>query len=178
MPCNPYGSELSRLMTPAGAAATRSSTLIEGFLRPRLFLPSLQSRKKPAVLQELVQALVPAGVTRHPEAVLDLLGQREALGSTGIGKGIAVPHVRSTVIYERAVLFGRSSRGVEFEAADGLPVHLFFVIVAPPVDRDPVYLQLLSEIVRAVRLAKVRRRLLEAPDFTSMQEILTHAAAE
>jgi PTS system nitrogen regulatory IIA component len=160
------------------SATSAPSTLIEGFLKPSLYLPSLQSRKKPAVLEELVQALVPAGATRHPGVVLDLVGQREALGSTGVGKGVAVPHARSTLIRERAVLFGRSLRGVEFDAADGLPVNLFFLIVAPPTDRDPVYLHLLAEIVRAVRLAKTRRKLLEATDFATVQETLIHAAAE
>lgn len=162
----------------AATAAPRPSTQIEAFLKPSLYLPTLQSRKKPAVLQELVQALVPAGVTRHPQVVLDLLTQREALGSTGIGKGIAVPHARSTLIHERAILIGRSVRGVDFDAVDELPVHLFFLIVAPPVERDPVYLQLIAEIVRAVRLVKVRQRLLEAPDFATVQEVLLHAAAE
>jgi len=165
-------------MTPAGIAAAKDSTLIEGFLRPGLFLPSLQSRKKSAVLEELVQALVTAGVTRHPGVVLDLLRQREALGSTGIGKGVAVPHARSTLIYERAIVFGRSPRGVDFDATDEQPAHLIFLTVAPPSDRDPVYLQLLAEIVRAVRLSKTRQRLLEAPDFASVQEILIHAAGE
>lgn len=126
----------------------------------------------------MVQALVPAGVTRHPEVVFDLLVQREALGSTGIGKGVAIPHARSTLIAERAILVARSVRGVDFDAVDEMPVHLFFLIVAPPAERDPVYLQLLAEIVRAVRLAKVRQRLLGAPDFTTIREALLHAAAD
>ncbi len=165
-------------MTSALSAAPRSGTLIEGLLKPTLFLPSLQSKKKAAVLEELVQPLVPARVTRHPQVVLDLLAQRESLGSTGIGKGVAVPHARSTLIFERAILIGRSARGVDFEAVDEMPVHLFFLIVAPPVERDPVYLQLVAEVVRAVRLVKTRQRLIEAPDFSSVQEILIHAAAD
>lgn len=166
------------MMNSATAAAPKSATAIEGFLRSELYLPNLQSKRKTSVLEELVRALVPAGVTRHPEAVLDLLGQREALGSTAIGRGVAVPHARSMVIGERAVLVARSVRGIDFEAPDAKPVHLFFMIVAPSVDHDPVYLQLLAEIVRAIRLARTRQRLLDAPDFDSIREVLIHAADE
>src|SRR5258705_10678501 len=105
------------MMNSATVAAAKSATAIEGFLRSELYLPNLQSKRKTSVLEELVRALVPAGVTRHPGGVLDLLGQREALGSTAIGRGVAVPHARSMVIGERAVLVARSARGSEFEAA-------------------------------------------------------------
>ena len=86
-----------------------------------------------------------------------------------IGKGIAVPHARSTMVTERAVLLARSSKGVEFDAADEGLVHLIFMIVAPPTERDPIYLQMLAQIVRAVRLAPARRRILEAPDFAAIR---------
>src|SRR5213593_1716709 len=164
-------------MGTATAVAPKSALAIEGFLRSTLFLPDLRSRRKPAALEEMVQALVPAGVTRHPEAILDLLGQREALGSTAIGRGVAVPHARSALIGERAVLVARSVRGIDFDAPDGEPVHLFFLIVAPSVEHDPIYLKLLADIVRAVRLTKVRQRLLGAPNFDAVQAALIHAAA-
>jgi mannitol/fructose-specific phosphotransferase system IIA component (Ntr-type) len=165
-------------MATATVAARNSTSALEGVLRSTLFIPNLKARRKPAALEELVQALVPAGVTRHPGAILDLLGQREALGSTAIGRGLAVPHARSALIAERAVLVARSARGVDFAAPDGQPVQLFFLIVAPSVEHDPTYLQLLADIVRAVRLARVRQRLLGAPDFAAVQEALIHAAAE
>jgi len=164
-------------MTSATATA-RPAASIKGLLRPTLYIPALQARGKSSVLEEMVHALVPAGVTRHPEVILDLLGQREALGSTAIGRGVAVPHARSMVVGERAVLVARSARGIDFDAPDGKPVQLFFLIVAPAMDHDPVYLQLLAEIVRAIRLARTRQRLLDAPDFKSIQEALIHAAAE
>ncbi len=168
----------NRLTTSTISAARKPATVLDGALRPALYIPSLQSKRKGPVLEELAQALVIGGVTRHPEVVLDLLFQREALGSTGVGKGVAIPHARSTLIAERAILVARSVRGIDFDAADEMPVHLFFLIVAPPAERDPVYLQLLAEIVRAVRLVKVRQRLLAAPDFTTIRETLLHAAAD
>ena len=162
----------------ATAAALKPATAIEGLLRSTLYLPNLSARRKTSALEEMVQALVPAGVTRYPAAILDLLAQREALGSTAIGKGIAVPHARSALIAERAVLVARSIRGIDFDAPDGKSVQLFFLIVAPSAGQDPIYLKLLADIVRAVRLTKVRQRLIEAPDFTAVQEALIHAAAD
>jgi PTS system nitrogen regulatory IIA component len=120
----------------------------------------------------MVAHLAEQKVARHADAVLEVLRQREALGSTGIGKGIAVPHARSTMVAERAVLLARSSKGVDFDASDGNPVHLCFLIVAPPTERDPVYLQMLAEIVRAVRLAPVRKKILEAPDFGTIRAVI------
>jgi PTS system nitrogen regulatory IIA component len=120
----------------------------------------------------MAAALAAARITRHPESVVEVLRRREALGSTGIGKGIAVPHGRSTLVSERALLVARSRKGIDFEASDGLPVHLCFLIVAPPLERDPIYLKLVAEIVRGVRLSKTRQRLLEAPDFASVRDLL------
>lgn len=145
-------------------------------LRPQFFIPELESRSKDAVLVELVERLVLAGTTRAPEAVLAALRQRESLGSTGIGKGIAVPHARSTVVSERAIVVARSRRGVDFDSADGKPVHLCFLIVAPPLERDTIYLQLLAQIVQGVRLARTRQRLLDAPDFEAVRSILARAS--
>jgi len=164
-------------MTSATITLPKAATVAEGFLRPALFLPELRTRRKANVLEELTQSLAEAGITRHPEAILELLRQREALGSTGIGKGIAVPHARSTQISERVVLLARSKKGVEFEAVDAAPVNLVFLIVAPPIEPDPVYLKLLAEIVHSVRLARVRQKLLDAPTFEAAREVLRAAAA-
>ena len=126
----------------------------------------------------MTSALAAAGVTRSPEIVAELLREREALGSTGVGKGIAVPHARSTLVADRAVLVARSRKGIEFDAVDEGPVHLLFLVVAPPMERDPIYLKVLADIVRAVRLSRTRQRLSDAPDFDTVREILIHAAAE
>ena len=149
---------------------------IESHLRPDLFISDLRSRRKNSVLEELAEALVRARITRAPDAVVDALRRREALGSTGIGKGLAVPHARSTMVTERAVLVARSRKGIDFEAADGEPVHLCFLIVAPPFERDPLYLKLVAEIVRASRLVRTRQRLLEAPNFASLRDLLIQEA--
>jgi mannitol/fructose-specific phosphotransferase system IIA component (Ntr-type) len=89
-----------------------------------------------------------------------------------------VPHARSTLIAERAVVVARSRKGIDFEAVDGEPVHLLFLVVAPPMERDPIYLKLLADVVRAVRLSRTRQKLSDAPDFETVREILIHAASE
>ena|SRR2546427_85747 len=155
--------------TASSAAERRIETHLENHLRPALFIPELKNRKKSAVLEEMVAHLAQHQITRQADAVLDVLLQREALGSTGIGKGIAIPHARSTMVAERAVLLARSSRGVEFDATDGNPVNLCFLIVAPPTEHDPIYLQMLAQIVKVVRLAPVRRKILDAPDFEAIR---------
>lgn len=147
-------------------------------LRPELFIPELRTRKKTSVLEELAGALAAAKVVRSPEAILDALRRREALGSTGIGKGIAVPHARSTLVGERALLVARSSKGIDFESVDGTPVHLCFLIVAPPLERDPIYLKLVAEIVRATRLARTRQKLIDASNFAAVRGILVEAARD
>jgi mannitol/fructose-specific phosphotransferase system IIA component (Ntr-type) len=163
-------------MIPATLSPSRETPLLKQHLRAALFVPELRSRRKAAAFEEMVEVLAKGGVTRHPDALLDAIRRREALGSTGLGKGVAVPHARSTVVTERAVLIARSSKGIEFGAPDGLPANLCFLIVAPPLERDPTYLSLLAEIVRSVRLAKTRQRLLDAPDFAAVQRYLVEAA--
>jgi mannitol/fructose-specific phosphotransferase system IIA component (Ntr-type) len=151
---------------------------VELHLRSDLFISDLRTRKKASVLEEIAGALAAASVARAPEAILDALRRREALGSTGLGKGIAVPHARSTMVSERALLVARSSKGIEFDAVDGQPVHLCFLIVAPPLERDPIYLKLVAEIVRATRLARTRQKLIDAPDFAALRTILVEAARD
>src|SRR3954471_9333040 len=157
---------------PTASVERSFETHLEVHLRPTLFIPELKSKKKSSVLEEMVAHLAEQQIARQADALLEVLRQREALGSTGVGKGIAIPHARSTMVAERAVLLARSTRGIDFEAVDGNPVHLFFLIVAPPLDTDPIYLQMLAQIVRSVRLAPARRRILEAPDFAAIRTLV------
>ncbi len=103
----------------------------------------LKSRKKPEVLQELVK-MVKEGDSA--EMLLQTLLKREELGSTGIGKGIAIPHGRSLLLDKLEIVVGRSTKGVDFEAIDQKPVHLFFLVMAPPQDPGNQYLMTLGRI--------------------------------
>ena len=145
------------------------------FFEEDLFIPALASTEKTGVLRELVDALVRSQKIREGDILFQMLEQREKLGSTGIGRGVAVPHGRSLAMTRLAVVFGRSEAGVEFDALDGKPVHLFFLTVAPPQDRSNLYLPVLGKIVEQVKSARQRRRLLSAKDFEEVSEILEEA---
>ncbi len=145
------------------------------FFEEELFIPRITSKDKEGALQEMVEALVRAGRIKEGDILLEMLRQREHLGSTGIGRGVAVPHGRTLAITRLAVVFGRSEEGIEFDSMDGKPVHLVFLTVAPPQERSNLYLPVLGKIVEMVKSAKTRRRLLSAADFDEVAEILEEA---
>jgi len=145
------------------------------FFEEGLFVPQLKSQDKEGALKELVEVLVKSGRIQNGELLLDMLRQREKLGSTGISRGVAVPHGRTLAINRLTVVLGRSEEGVEFDAMDGKPVNLVFLTVAPPQERSNLYLPVLGKIVEMVKSAKTRRRLLKAADFNELAEILEEA---
>jgi len=145
------------------------------FFEEDLFIPELRSSTKSEVLKEMVEALVRSGRLQRGDLLLEMLDQREKLGSTGIGRSVAVPHGRTLAISRLTVVFGRSTEGVDFDAVDGKPVHLVFLTVAPPQERSNLYLPVLGKIVETVKSAKTRRRLLAAADFNEVAEILEEA---
>ena len=104
----------------------------------------LEGATKDDILRELI-ALLTLG--EKDEGVLfKMLKRRENLGSTGIGRGIAIPHCRSLVVNRLRVAFGRKPAGVDFKAIDERPVHFFFLIVAPPLEVSNQYLPVLGKI--------------------------------
>lgn len=149
-----------------------SSVDLTAFFKPETFIPQLRARSKDGVLKELTQSLIKTGSARDGDLVLDMLKQREALGSTGIGNGVAIPHGRSLAVSDLVVLFARSTRGIAFDAVDDEPVHLFFLIVAPPNDRANLYLPFLGKLVEVLKSPNNRGRLLEAESFDEVVEVL------
>ncbi len=91
----------------------------------------LKASGKRQVLEELIEVLARQGKVTDKKKVLEVLLEREELGSTGIGQGIAIPHGKSDAVRSLCAVFGLSRQGVPFEALDGEPVHLFFMLVAP-----------------------------------------------
>ncbi|HYV96503.1 MAG TPA: PTS sugar transporter subunit IIA [Gemmatimonadaceae bacterium] len=111
------------------------------------------------VLTELIALL---GLDEKNEQMLfKMLKRRENLGSTGIGRGIAIPHCRSLVVQKLRVAFGRSRQGLEFKAIDDKPVHFFFLIVAPPLEVSNQYLPVLGKIAQFSKEPDVPERLLQ-----------------
>ena len=131
----------------------------------------LQGTSKDEILKELIGLLK---LDEKSEGMLfKMLKRRENLGSTGIGRGIAIPHCRSLVVNRLRVAFGRKTDGVDFKAIDDKPVNFCFLIVAPPLEVSNQYLPVLGKIAQFSKESDVPGRLLEisAPaDFMALLE--------
>ncbi|MCC6741278.1 MAG: PTS sugar transporter subunit IIA [Planctomycetia bacterium] len=116
---------------------------------------------KEAVLGEMCDLLDSSGKTGNKSKLLTDLVNREKKSSTAVGKGVAIPHVRTMQAKELILAFARSAEGMDFDAPDGEPVHLFFSMVAPPYD-DQLYLKIYREIGQLILKEESRQRLLDA----------------
>jgi mannitol/fructose-specific phosphotransferase system IIA component (Ntr-type) len=137
---------------------------LSDFFAPEAISLGLRAGTRDEVLTELV------GLLRLDEAASDtllrMLQRRETLGSTGVGRGIAIPHCRSTVLNHLRLAFGHHQAGLEYQAIDGRPVHDFFLIVAPPLEVSNQYLPVLGKIAQLAKEPDVPDRLakLESAD--------------
>jgi len=132
---------------------------LSDFISPDSVLPSLRVKSKKQLLQELSSRA--ARRTGLPERVIfDVLLQRERLGSTGLGQGIAIPHAKTDQAAQVVAAFGLSRRGVQFDALDGDPVHIVFLLVAPP-DAAALHLKALARISRLLKDKFFRQSLRE-----------------
>jgi len=130
----------------------------------------LQASAKDEILRELISLL---RLDEKSEAMLfKMLKRRENLGSTGIGRGIAIPHCRSLVVNKLRVAFGRKREGVDFKAIDEQPVHFFFLIVAPPLEVSNQYLPVLGKIAQFAKETDVPERLLRINESREFLEML------
>ena len=117
----------------------------------------LKGESKDEILKELIALL---GVDEKSQGILfKMLKRRENLGSTGIGKSIAIPHCRSLVVNRLRLAFGRKPGGVDYKAIDDQPVNYFFLIVAPPLEVSNQYLPVLGRIAQFAKEADVADRL-------------------
>ena len=124
----------------------------------------LEGETKDEILKELIGLL---NLDEKSEGILfKMLKRRENLGSTGIGRGIAIPHCRSLVVNRLRIAFGRKPGGVDYRAIDDEPVYNFFLIVAPPLEVSNQYLPVLGKIAQFAKDSDVPQRLrgLESPD--------------
>lgn len=118
---------------------------------------NLKGDSKDDILKELISLLK---LDDKSEGILlKMLKRRENLGSTGIGRGIAIPHCRSLVVNRLRVAFGRKREGVDFNAIDNQPVYNFFLIVAPPLEVSNQYLPVLGKLAQFAKEPDTTRRL-------------------
>lgn len=131
----------------------------------------LQASTKEEVLRELVD-IVMAGAPAHDRnVVLKAVEEREAVLSTGIGYGVAIPHGKSGLVPGLRMAAGRTKAPLDFDALDGEPVQLFFLLVGPEAAAGP-HIKALSRISRLVRREDVRDRLVAAPDAAAFMHAL------
>lgn len=150
--------------------------MIEELLRKDRIIFNMKAKTKDEALQELIEPLNLS--EERKKVVLEALRKREAIGSTGIGHGIAIPHTRSVVLDSVSLVVGRSKEGVDFDALDGKPVHLFFLLVAPPNDPGTKYLITLGEVARMAKKLIENNAYLEAKDEDEFFKILKKVAGE
>ncbi len=130
----------------------------------------LTGSTKDDVLASLVSSLGLAA----PDAsfVLRVLQRREHLGSTGIGRGVAIPHCRTAVVDQLRIVFGRRPGGVDFDAVDNQPVFYIFLLVAPPIEISNDYLPVLGRIAQLVKEPDVPSRLGEVQSAAEFLQLL------
>jgi len=141
------------------------------FLISEAIEPNMKSNNKTDAIKELVALLKSTGTIAEDELVARVVLEREELGSTGIGEGIAVPHGKSDAVDKVVAAFGRSEKGIDFKSeADNIPVRLVFLLVAPIGSSGP-HLLALARISRLLKSKDFRERLLKAKSKSEIVEI-------
>ncbi|MCP5464112.1 MAG: PTS sugar transporter subunit IIA [Deltaproteobacteria bacterium] len=133
---------------------------LSDILKKNAIIRSLESHDKKGVLTEFSELAHQLNDTLSSEQVYSILMNREQLGSTAVGHGVAIPHGKISGLDNIVALFGRSERGVDFQAHDEKTTHLFFVLLAPETAIGN-HLQALSRLSRLLKDAKFRDRLIQ-----------------
>jgi PTS system nitrogen regulatory IIA component len=149
---------------------------ITDILDEESIIAELTALDKKSVLEELVSVLVEHGRLQDKEKTVEVLLERERLGSTGIGDGIAIPHGKLKEIKGIICSFGRTRAGVDFQSVDERPTHLFFLLLAPE-DSAGEHLQALARLSRLLKDDHLRKRLLEADSKKEIYRIITEEDA-
>lgn len=144
------------------------------FLSKKAILPDIKSSKKEDVIKELVDSLIAAGdIDKRCRAkLIESLMSREALGSTAIGQGIAIPHAKSDCVEKLTAAFGLSKKGVDFDSLDGELAYIFFLLVAPQDSAGP-HLKALARISRLLKDKYFRDTLRACADDKAVIKIIS-----
>ncbi len=148
---------------------------ITEFLHPESVIGAITAIDRHGVLAELSVALAKQMKGTHaeqiPEFLAEVLLEREKLSSTGIGEGIAIPHGKLMGLPKLIAAFGVSHQGVDFDAIDGKPTHLFFALLAPE-NSAGVHLKALARISRLLKNSSLRKAILAAPDAKAIYNLI------
>ncbi|HBG45480.1 MAG TPA: PTS fructose transporter subunit IIA [Deltaproteobacteria bacterium] len=143
-------------------------------LREEYIITDLEAREKKELLNEMVSVIMVIETELDRDSVLRALLERERLGTTGIGHGVAIPHGRVKGLRDLKVFFGRSRKGVNFDSMDKLPVHLFFLIMAPE-NSASAHLKVLASISQLLKNQEFRTRLLTADTRSEIYRAIVEA---
>ena len=130
------------------------------YITPEHVKIELEGEDKEEVIEELVSLLVETSDVSDVDVIYEAVMSREREGSTGLERGVAIPHAKSDAVKKLSIVIGISRGGVDFQAQDGKPSHLFFLMVAPTSESGP-HVQAIAKIVRMIKLDKFRKKLLE-----------------
>ena len=141
------------------------------FLCNRCIIPNLNTKSKEDALVWLTKRVVEIEPALDQDAVLSVLREREQLGSTGIGGGVAIPHGKLRGLGHMLIVVGRSPDGIPFDAMDNFPVHIVFLLLAPD-NSATLYLKVLAQVSRLLKTREVYQRIMKASDELSIQKVI------
>ena len=145
-------------------------------LRKETILADMKARDKKGVLEELVTPVARVAGVDH-EHLVRVLMERERLGSTGIGDGIGIPHGKLKDLESLVLGFGLSRKGIDFESIDGLPAHIFFLLITPE-NSTGLHLKLLARISKILKNDSFKKKLLEANGSDEIYSIIKEEEEE
>ena len=153
--------------------------MIRKLIETATLIGELEATTKEAALKELLTGAQAAGAfpAKSAKALGKRLSEREAIGSTGLGNSVAVPHVKGDDVAQPALVLARCKKGLEWQAIDGRPVHILFLLVSPATEPE-THLQCLRWIATLARSTDFRRFVLDAPTGAAMRDLLREMAAE
>ena len=137
-------------------------------------IPDLKAKDKNGVLEELAGAISDNESAIEKEALVKVLVERERLGTTGIGDGVAIPHGKLETIEHPIISFGRSKAGLDFDSMDGQPAYLFFLLVAPE-NSSGIHLQVLAKIAKILKNSTFRKQLMAGSTKEELYQTIVQA---
>jgi len=161
---------------PLRVARRKALRLLEYINKNAIFL-DIEVHDKNEAISEIVESMAKAHLIQNAEEFKKEVYERERLGSTGIGKGIAIPHARTRAVNRLVIAFARLKEGVDFGAEDDDPVRLIFLL-GTPVDTVGDYLKILAKLSRLLKEDLLRKRLLKAKTGKEVLELLEEAEGQ
>jgi fructose-specific phosphotransferase system IIA component len=147
--------------TREGHPRRHAGMKLTDYITPEHVKIKLEGDSKEEIVEELVSLLVETSDASDADAIFNAVMSREREGSTGLEKGVAIPHAKSDAVKKLSIVIGISREGIDFESQDGKPTHIFFLMVAPTAESGP-HVQAIAKIVKMIKLDKFRDKLVKS----------------